>query len=134
MSNGTPYLSKGPEVLIDLVDQAAKILKSQGGLSPEKAEDLAVAIADRMAMMWGGNQIWFPKGNWNGGALRCFQLEQRDWNIYREYNGTNRKEMCARYDIGQARLYQIIAACRRHLATTNKPPLTTPSPPAKAGV
>lgn len=133
MSNGTPYLSKGPEVLIDLVEQAASILKSQGGVPPVKAEDLAVAIADRMAMMWGGNQIWFPKGNWNGGALRCFQLEERDWKIHREYNGKNRKELCDRYEIGPARLYQIIAACRRHLAAT-KPPLAVPSTPSKVGV
>lgn len=133
MSNGLRYSNHGPELLIDLVDKAARILRVEGCLSPEKAEDLAVTIADQMAQAWGGAPMYFPKGNWNGHALRCFQLVKRDWNIYHEYNGKNRQELCDRHDIGPARLYQIIAACRRHLAAT-KPPLAVPSTPSKVGV
>ena len=133
MSSGVKYNNHGPELLIDMVDKAARILRVEGGLSPEKAEDLAVSIADQMALAWGGALIYFPKGNWNGHALGCFQLAKRDWSIFREYNGANRQELCNRHDIGPASLYQIIAACRRHLAAT-KPPLATTSTSAKAGV
>lgn len=99
------------------MDKAADLLKARGGLTQQKADELAVALADIMAERWGGSMVYFPKGTWNGNALKCFQLAERDWQIYRESNGRNHQELCERYAIGSSRLYQIIAACRRHLAT-----------------
>ncbi len=102
------------------MDKAAALLKAKGGLTQEKADELAVALADIMAESWGGSMIYFPKGTWNGNSLRCFQLAERDWQIYRESNGRNHQELCDRYAISVSHLYRIIASCRRHLATSRQ--------------
>lgn len=116
------YNSKGPELLIDMVDQAAETLSTVGGLAPSVADALAVAITNKMAQAWGGQFIYFPKGNWNGGALTYLDLEERDWQIEREYNGTNRKEICTQYNISSSRLYQIIISVRLARARRNAAP------------
>jgi Mor family transcriptional regulator len=113
---------KGPEFLLDLVHHTADVLRS-AGIPSDSAQDLAITIATRMAGQWGGHGIYFPKGTWNGRAALCFKLEERDWEIYREYNGTNRHEVCAKHGISIPRLYQIIAATHRH-RQTQLPPLT----------
>lgn len=114
MSSYVRYRSKGPELLIDLVDQVAEVLATRGGLPTSTAELLAMTIANQMAKSWGGHFIYFPKGTWNGGGnrLTCFQLDERDRNIEREYNGTNRDEICAKHNISTRRLYQIITSVR----------------------
>lgn len=106
------YSSKGPELLIDMVENMAEMLATQGGLSQPVASELAVAIANQMAKNWGGRLIYFPKGTWNGGELTCFQIDERNLQIEREYNGTNRDEICAKFNVSPGRLYQIIAAVR----------------------
>jgi Mor family transcriptional regulator len=120
MNSGSNLKSKGPEFLLDLVHHTAGVLR-KAGMSSDSAQDLAVAVATRVAEQWGGHGIYFPKGTWNGRAALCFKLEERDWKIYREYDGTNRHEVCARHDISPSRLYQIIAAIRRHRSTQPLP-------------
>jgi len=107
---------KGPELLLDLIHHATDVLR-KAGMPSDSAQDLAVTIATRMAEQWGGHGIYFPKGTWNGRAALCFKLEERDWKIYREYDGTNRHEVCSRHGISISRLYQILAAIRRHRST-----------------
>ncbi len=121
MNSGPNPRSKGPELLLDLVYQSADLLQKMAGLPPGAAQDIAVALATRMAESWGGQLIYFPKGTWNGRAALCFKLEERDWKIYREYNGTNREEVCARHSISTSRLYQVIAAIRRRCSTQPSP-------------
>ncbi|MBI3545970.1 MAG: hypothetical protein HY081_05170 [Gammaproteobacteria bacterium] len=113
------------------MDKVAQVLEASGGLSSEKAETLAIAITDVMAQNWGGSYIYFPKGNWNGNTLRFFQLAERDWAIYREFNGQNRQDVCDRHNISVQHLYRIIADCRRHIASMRalKTNQTPPVPP-----
>ena len=47
------------------------------------------------------------------------RLTDRDWKIFKEYSGTNRRKLCDRYQISPKRLYATIAACRK--ASTQKP-------------
>jgi Mor family transcriptional regulator len=110
MNDGLKLNSKGPEFLLYLVHHLASVLQ-EGGLTAESAKDMAIASAVRMAEQCGGQSIYFPK------RTLCFKLEERDWNIYREYNGTNRNEVCAKYGIARSRLYQIISAIRRQRST-----------------
>ncbi len=121
MNSGPNPRSKGPELLLDLVYQSADLLQKMAGLPPGAAQDIAVALATRMAESWGGQSIYFPKGTWNGRAALCFKLEERDWKIYREYNGTNREEVCARHGISTPRLYQVIAAIHKRLSMQTSP-------------
>ncbi|GEM_PF-877646 len=121
MNSGPNPGSKGPELLLDLVYQSADLLQKMAGLPPRAAQDIAVAIATRMAEKWGGDAIYIPKGTWNGRAALCFKLEERDWKIYREYNGTNREEVCARHGISTSRLYQVIAAIHKRRSMQPSP-------------
>lgn len=110
MNSGLNLKSKVPEFFLYLVHHLASILQ-EGGLPAESAKDMAIASAVRMAEQCGGQSIYFPK------RILCFKLEERDRNIYREYNGTNRNEVCAKYGISKSRLYQIISAIRRQRST-----------------
>lgn len=112
------YSANGPEFLIELASIAAHVIAAKGGLSIEKAEDLATEITDSVADRRGGLVIYIPKGNWNGGALRWHELAERDLRIAREFDGTNRKEICRQYEISSARLYSIIREVRRQAAAT----------------
>ena len=107
------YSGQAPEMLLDLVEKTVLLLTSKGGLDKAKAGELGITLAEAMARSWGGSLIYFPKGNWNGHSLSCFQLTDRDWNIYREYNGTNRQEICSKYQVSERRLYQIISTIRK---------------------
>jgi Mor family transcriptional regulator len=130
MNDGLKTISKGPEFLLDLVHQSADVLR-KAGLPPESAKELAISIATRIAEQWGGQDIYCPKGTWNGRGPMCFKLEDRDWKIYHEYNGSNRQEVCARHGVSEPRLYQIIAACRQKIAERRAVP--TPLNPAVSG-
>lgn len=110
------YSAKGPEFLIELASIAAYVISTKGGLSQKKAEGLATEITDLVANKSGGLVIYIPQGNWNGGALRWHQIAERDLRIAREFDGTNRKEICSRYEISATRLYSIIREVRRRYA------------------
>lgn len=110
------FSTKGPEFLIELVDIAAHLLATRGGLSPEKSEDLATELADLVADKSGGFTVYIPKGKWNGKTLRWHELQKRDLQIVREYDGRNRLELCERYGISASRFYQVVCADRRRRA------------------
>lgn len=116
MDRSFRYSSKGPELLIDMVERASHILMTQGGIDPKSAETLAIAFVNEIAKNWGGSYFYLPKGNWNGGELSCFELTDRDRKIFRAYRGKNRDEICTRFGISPQRLYQIVCSCRLEIA------------------
>ena len=89
-----------------------EILRQHATIDDHLAHTIAFTIASRMADRWGGQTLYFPKGNWNGGRSRWFQLAERDWKIFKEFDGTNRDAICQKYGISRSRLYQIINAVR----------------------
>ena len=114
MNEGLKPSSKGPEFLLDLVHHSADALRG-AGLPPETAKNVAIEIATRIAEQWGGQDIYCPKGTWNGRAPLCFKIEERDWKIFHEFDGTNRREICDRHDVSVPRLYQILSDCRKKI-------------------
>lgn len=122
MSSVVRYKSAGPETLLNMVDQVAEVLVTEGGVPAKTATALAIAIANRMGREWGGDFFYFPKGTWNGGKLTCFELEERNRRIAIEYNGANLIEVCAKYNISSTRLYQIIADVRAARRTLGSDP------------
>lgn len=91
-----------PELLSDFRDKAAEILK----LHTAKHEELAKELAEMLRRDWSGVQIYIPKGT-------AFELSARDWQIFKDFNGKNLHEMCQKYNLTAARIYQIDAACRK---------------------
>ena len=127
MNDGFKINSDGPEFLLDLVHNSADVLR-EAGLPPESIKEIAIKIAMRQAEQWGGRQIYFPKGTWNGRGPLCLKLDERDWKIYHEYVGTNREEVCSRHGISVPRLYQILTTCRQKIAERRA--MTSPTRPA----
>jgi Mor family transcriptional regulator len=121
MNSGPNPRSNAPEFLLDLVHHSADVLR-EAGLPPESIKEIAINIAMRQAEQWGGEQIYFPKGTWNGRGPLCLKLEERNWKIYHEYDGTNREDVRARHGISLPRFYQIITAIHRQRAREPLPP------------
>ena len=91
-----------PEFLADLRDKAVEVLAA---FTPDalKAADLLIKFIQKD---WAGQQVYFPKG-------LAFELANRDWEIFREFNGQNLRAICNKYRLSAARVYQIDAACRK---------------------
>jgi Mor family transcriptional regulator len=102
------YNNRWPELLMDICEHSTAILTDMGGLDPKQAKDLGNAIAVKMANLWGGQMIYFPKGAW-------MELARRDLEIYREFDGTNRAALMKKYNVSRTRLYEIVNAVRQEL-------------------
>lgn len=87
----------------------------EAGLERRRADELAHEIVGRIVAEWGGRKVQLPRGRWGKTSLLWFQQRRRNLRIYREYDGTNRREICARYAISSSRLYQIIHDVRTSL-------------------
>ena len=105
MSDRRELRSRGPELLVDLADHCSDVLQEMSALSAERCHEIAQVIMRRMSEHWGGQQVYFPKG-------LSMELEERDLQIYGEYNGRNRDELCLKYGISVQRFYQILRAVR----------------------
>lgn len=97
------YVSRGPELLVDLVDKTAEVLQQQAGLAPETARLCAEAVASRMRSEWGGQQVYFPKG-------AAADISTRDVQLYQEFNGHNHEQLARKYNMSVQWVYQRIKA------------------------
>lgn len=89
-----------PEVIADLMDRVTAIAKSKG-IDQEDAEATAMALADELAEVWGGQLIYFPKG-------MAGKLRQRDLEIYGKFRGDNHAQLASEYDLAVMTIYAII--------------------------
>lgn len=90
--------SKWPDLceqLIATIDQAQRD-KSLNG------EELVLLLTEH----FGGQILYLPKAV----SFRSFV---RDQQIYTDFNGSNHKELCIKYDLTEPRIYQIIAEQRK---------------------
>lgn len=112
MNDDNPLsMTKAPEFIFSMMDHVMHAMR-QSGHSIEHSYQIALTAACSFCEAWRGVQFRVPAGVWNGRRLPWYELEARDWQIYREYDGTNRAEICERYRISEARLYQIITYIR----------------------
>lgn len=121
------YRSKGPEVIAELKDYATAILETDFGLPPDVAHQAASAIAEALQRSWGGSQVYFPKGAYVSLGTNA---DQRNRDLYREFDGHNRDELCRKYQISTPYFYQIIRRMRSEAADplgTSGEPTTTPN-------
>lgn len=93
-----------PEILIDLRDSLTELL-IESGAAPLQAKDLAFAAAERIRKRWAGLAVYIPKG-------RDWELDQRDREIFRRFDGTNKHALCREFEITEQRLYQVVARVR----------------------
>ena len=75
------------------------------GLKPEIAADWAARITGYLRRRLGAQEVYIPAPS----------RTERDAAIFREYNGTNGGEVCARYNISRQRMHQICTEQRQLL-------------------
>jgi Mor family transcriptional regulator len=109
------YRSRAPEFLRDLQEQAFITLR-ENGLQAGLAEDIANSLARHMCQHWGGQLLYFPKGE-------SLHRATRDMQIYREFNGTNQAELAQKYDTSTQHVYRIIEAVRADEMARRQPEL-----------
>ena len=97
------YRSKGPELLVDLVDKTASVLVEKAGLDPDIAQLCAEAVAHRMRQSWGGQQVYFPKG-------QAVDISERDLQLFQEFDGKNQRDLARKYGMSLQWVYQRIKA------------------------
>jgi len=97
------YRSRGPELLIDLVDKTAQVLEQEAGLSPETARACAEAVGHQMRLEWGGQQVYFPKG-------AAVDISARDRQLYDEFDGHNHVHLARKYNMSVQWVYQRVKA------------------------
>ncbi|MCU7934163.1 MAG: DNA-binding protein [Candidatus Thiodiazotropha sp. (ex Dulcina madagascariensis)] len=72
-------LSKGPELLADLGDHTASILREMTDLKEPLAYNIAIELVNKMRHIWGGQLIYFPKG-------ASMEIAERDLQMYADFN------------------------------------------------
>lgn len=94
-----------PELVADLEAQTVAFLVAQ-----QVEHNVAVSLSKRLSRHltdnWGGQLIYFPKNQ--GG-----KLDERDKQIYAEFNGKNHFELAKKYDLAVQQVYKIVKSGRQ---------------------
>lgn len=94
-----------PELVADLEAQAVAFLVAQQ-VEHEVAVLLSKRLSRHLTDNWGGQLIYFPKNQ--GG-----KLDERDKQIYAEFNGKNHFELAKKYDLAVQQVYKIVKSGRQ---------------------
>jgi Mor family transcriptional regulator len=97
-----PADDRCPEVLRYMRDDLAEILAGQG-VDPDGARLAAYTATEHIRERFGG--MYLPKG-------LAMNLNRRDREIGKRWNGANKLALCQEYGITEQRLYQILARLR----------------------
>lgn len=108
--------SRGPELLMDLGDQASELLVSQFGLDVDQANMAARLLVDRMRDHWGGQLLYFPKGS-------ALDISERDSELWEAFTGSNHEDLARRFGLTVQAVYARIRIIRRALRKHQEPDL-----------
>ncbi|OBX07046.1 transcriptional regulator [Gallibacterium salpingitidis] len=101
MENKTTFEDKAPEILLDLAEHTREMLVKKHQFDNDKAKQIGIELAQCIAESWGGEIIYIPK------AL-LIALSERDLAIWREFNGSNHRELSRKYGVSMQWVYQIV--------------------------
>ncbi len=94
--------SRVPELIADLEAQAAAFLTARQ-MPAADAVMMGKKLAQHLCRNWGGQLIYIPKNQ--GG-----ELDERDRQIYAEFNGRNHHELAKKYGLAVQQIYKIVKA------------------------
>jgi len=97
------FRSKGPELLVDLADHAARAVLDIARLDQETADRIGYDIARRMMSHWAGQIVYFPKG-------AAFVVSERYRVIFSEFTGSNHAALARKYNLSIPQIYKIVKA------------------------
>lgn len=94
------YSKQGKALLLDLRDQTQSLLKD-ANVDKHKAQQVANELMRLISAHWGGQMVYIIK-------VDSFLIDERDIQIYKEFNGHNHAELAQKYDLAVAYIYRII--------------------------
>lgn len=107
MSNDTKsFRSKGPELLVELAQHTACTIKEVVEIDTAVADQIGEAVANRMMQIWGGQNVYFPMG-------MAWKVNQRDLEIFREFNGRNHHELARKFGVSLQWIYSVVKRVRK---------------------
>lgn len=97
-----------PELVADLEAQAiACLMENVPTLDGQTATIISKKLSQHLSCNWGGQLIYFPKNQ--GG-----KLDERDKQIYTEFDGKNHQELARKYNLAVQQIYKIVKAVSAH--------------------
>ena len=94
------HSQRGNALLLDLRDQSVALFK-EANIDAEKASQIANELMYIIAKHWGGQSLYIVK-------VDCFLADERDIQIYNEFNGHNHSELAQKYDLSTIYIYRIV--------------------------
>ncbi|RZI43704.1 hypothetical protein EGT07_08015 [Herbaspirillum sp. HC18] len=94
--------ARAGDVLESLATTAAEVLESEASMGPDRALELGDSIAYKFAAREGGTAFYLPRGIKQ-------QLESRDAEIRKKFNGFNYAALASEYKVTEMRIRQILA-------------------------
>lgn len=97
--------STAGELLQTLADHVAWSAKETLNISPELAEAHGNEVAMQMAAIWGGQQLYMPKGI----HVQASKLHQQ---FFEEWTGQNHREIARKHNLSLAFVYKVVKRMR----------------------
>ncbi|EFF84501.1 Mor transcription activator family protein [Acinetobacter haemolyticus] len=94
------HSKRGNALLLDLRDQAI-ILFKDANIDADKSSQIANELIYLVAQHWGGQLLYIVKAD-------RFDADDRDIQIYRDFDGHNHAELAQKYDLSSAYIYRIV--------------------------
>ena len=91
---------RGNALLLDLRDQAKKLF-NEANIDSEKSAQIANELMYIIAKHWGGQSLYIVK-------VDCFLADDRDFQIYNEFDGHNHAKLAQKYDLSTIYIYRIV--------------------------
>lgn len=96
MTHGTTARDEDNALLLQ--GEIAEAITSEIGLKADMAAEWAARITGALRRRLGAQQIYIPRPS----------NVERDAAIYREYDGTNAGDVCARHGVSRSRMHDIV--------------------------
>ncbi|HHR0444953.1 TPA: Mor transcription activator family protein [Pseudomonas aeruginosa] len=105
--------STAGELLAALADHVARSAIETLHVSPELAEAHGSEVAAQMAQVWGGQQLYVPKGV----HVQASKLHQQ---LFDEFNGRNHRALAMKYNVSLQFVYQVVKRLRLAFIAQNQ--------------
>ena len=93
------------ELLEDLAKQTSRILQEVLAIDSEAGNHVGQEVANYMAINWGGQNVYIPKGV-------SIMVSKRHLEIYADFNGHNHAELSRKYGFSMPWIYRVVKLVR----------------------
>lgn len=107
------------DLLKALADHVAETAKQTLEVDDDLAEALGHEVATLMAQVWGGQQLYMPKGV-------CLQASKLHQKIYDDWTGRNHREVARKHNVSLQFVYRVVKRIRAATIALNQHDLFAP--------